>query len=523
MTETVFDELRRYIGFGVSDEAILRRFLPHAIPHFDDIADEFYERALQHDQALRVFTSAEQVERHRRFLRDWLQSLLEGPWDAAYYERRIQIGQVHVRLELPQRFMSAALALIRVALAGVAERECQAAERSELLRALHKLLDIELAIMLESYRDAFISNVQQQERLERDDLRRRLVLSEARYEEIVEKADALITTLDHRGCVMLFNAKCENLCGISRSSAHGASWLELFVPEPDHDLVRARFEQALCGQVAASYEGPLPGDASEHRRVRWHFTTLPDGATPALCAIGIDVSTEHQLGVRMRRTERLAALGTMAAGLAHEIRNPLNAAHLQLSVAERRLQRGDANLAATKAAVTAAAGEMERLGALVQDFLEFAQPQALSLERVDLRRTVESTLGLLSREAERNNVAVTLVPGDQVDVEADREKIGQMLLNLVRNAIEATSAGGHVEVSVAARGPYAELVIHDDGAGIPTDSPVFEPFYTTKEHGTGLGLAIVHRIAMDHGGQVAVQSIPGDTRFSVSLPRNHAE
>jgi PAS domain S-box-containing protein len=520
MTDTVFDELKRYIGFSAADEASLRRFRPAVEAHFDRIVDAFYEQVREHPPAARVFDDPEQVARHKVSLRDWLQGLFEGPWDVEYFERRRRIGRVHVQIELPQRYMFGAMNLIRIALTEVADREWQAPERTQAQRAIHKLLDLELAIMLESYREAYVDRIQREERVERDELRRQLALSEARYEEVVEKAEALITTLDQDGRVLLFNGKSERVTGISRNQARGASWLELFVPREDRDLVRGRHAQALSGQFGVSYEGTPPVITAGACRVRWQFATVPDGGKPALCAIGIDVSNEHELGIRTRRAERMAALGTMAAGLAHEIRNPLNAARLQLNLAERRLQRGDGDAEATTSAVRTAASEMERLGELVNDFLRFAEPQALSLQRVDLRPTLRSSVATLAAEAQSRGVALELTPGEDVAAEADREKIQQLLLNLVRNAIEATGRGGHVDVSVAARGPYAEIVVHDDGPGLATGSPVFAPFYTTKEHGTGLGLAIVHRIAMDHGGQVAVQSIPGDTRFTVSLPRS---
>ncbi|HKP55469.1 MAG TPA: HAMP domain-containing sensor histidine kinase, partial [Polyangiales bacterium] len=181
-----------------------------------------------------------------------------------------------------------------------------------------------------------------------------------------------------------------------------------------------------------------------------------------------------------------------------------------------------ADVEGAKTAVSAADSEVERLGALVQDFLQFARPHPLRLARVDLRRTLESTISLLRPEASSRGVALRLEPGAETLVEIDEEKIKQVLLNLVRNAIEASGDRGHVELSLNADGAQVQLVVRDDGPGVENDAPIFEPFFTTKEQGTGLGLAIVHRIVMDHGGQVAVQSTPGDTRFSVSLPRTRA-
>jgi two-component system sensor histidine kinase HydH len=406
MTETIFAELRRYVRFDAADETTLRAFEPVAARHFEQIVEKFYGRVAKHDEAARVVTDSDQTARHKHALRDWLQGLFAGPWDEQYYERRLRIGRVLMQIGLPQRFMFGAMNVIRTALAQVAERERPEPQRRAVRRALDKLLDIELAIMLESQREAYIEQIQREERLARIDLQRRL-------------------------------------------------------------------------------------------------------------------DAERQLGIRTRRSERLAALGTMAAGFAHEIRNPLNAAHLQLSVAERRLQGPDIDLEASKAAMRVAAREMERLGALVIDFLQFARPQALHLERIDLRRTLESSLGRLVPEAESRGVKLQLQLGEAVTIEADDEKLKQVVLNLVRNAIDAAGSGGWVELSTATSGPYAEVVVRDNGPGIGNDLPIFEPFFTTKEAGTGLGLAIVHRIVMDHAGQVAVQSVPGDTRFTVSLPRTH--
>jgi signal transduction histidine kinase len=127
---------------------------------------------------------------------------------------------------------------------------------------------------------------------------------------------------------------------------------------------------------------------------------------------------------------------------------------------------------------------------------------------------------LLRPEAEVASISLsTHAPNGPVRLELDDEKIRQVLINLVRNAIEASAPGGRIEVTARPNGAVAELVVEDDGPGMPSYAPIFEPFFTTKEQGTGLGLAIVHRIVMDHGGHVSVESKPGQTRFLVTLPR----
>ena len=519
MAETLFEELKRYVRFGAGDEEALRRFAPHATPSFPDVVDEFYARLSEHEQARNIFSGPDQIERLKGSLRDWLGLLFRGPWDEAYYERRARIGQVHVRMELPQKYMFAAMDQIRIALSRIATaRVRDTAVRKRVVEALHKILDLELAIMLETYREEYIASVRDLERLEKLELAQQLAVSEARYDQIVEEAEALITTIDRDGRVLLVNARGEEAIGLSRSVAVGSSWLELFVQPGDRKQAHERQEEALAGAVATPFEGSVPNASGEPgRRIRWHFTTLPGGSGPLLCAIGFDVTEEHDLGLRTRRAERLASLGTMAAGLAHEIRNPINAAHLQLNLARRRLTRAGGDPSVVRA-IELADSEMTRLAALVENFLQFARPHQLRLATGDLRSTADAMVALVGPEAEAIGVHVSVLPGRPVWAEFDDEKMKQVLLNLLRNAVEATTPGGQVSVRVEPRHEVACLEVTDQGRGVPSGAPIFEPFFTTKEQGTGLGLAIVHRIVSDHGGAVEVQSQDGSTTFSIWIP-----
>ncbi len=516
--ETLFEELKRYVRFGPEDEAALRLFRPHAAPRFAGITEEFYARLDQHEEARRVFTGEEQRARLRRSLLDWMERLLTGPWDTAYYEARTRIGRMHVRVGLPQRYMFGAMSLIRDRLAGAAE-ETLAGDPSALrstLSALGKILDLELAVMLETHREAFLEKAQHAERLEREILEVRLAISEARYREIVEAAEALIAVMDAAGQVELLNRRCEELCGVGRDRAVGRSWLELFVGEEQRDEVRARFRAVLGGRRAAPFEAVSP--QRPDRRVRWHLTTLSDAGGAALCAVGLDVTEEHDLALRTRRAERLAGLGTLAAGLAHEIRNPLNAAALQLDVLRRRLARPDVEGARETSEVVG--GEIHRLALLVDEFLQFARPQPLRLAERGLRATLAEVVALLAPELEAQDVRLEVEDGPEVEAEIDAERIKQVLHNLLRNAVEAAGPSGRVQVRVRRKDSGSLVEVEDDGPGLPPDrTQIFEPFYTTKPGGTGLGLAIVHRIVTDHGGTVDCESVPGRTRFTVFLPR----
>jgi signal transduction histidine kinase len=237
------------------------------------------------------------------------------------------------------------------------------------------------------------------------------------------------------------------------------------------------------------------------------------------------------LSRRAQMAEKLAAVGTMTAGLSHEIRNPLNAAALQLSVLERRVHRlpKDAQPPLLEP-LTVVKDEIRRLDHILEDFLQFARPREFAPHPVDVVAVVNRVLDLLGSEAERRGVRLEReVDGALPAVAGDEERLRQVLVNLGLNALEAVREGGLVRVSCRGgeagdRGePTVEVVVDDDGAGVPEESRdrIFEPFFTTKAKGSGLGLSIVHAIVTQHAGRLRVEDSPeGGARFVVTLPRH---
>ncbi len=337
---------------------------------------------------------------------------------------------------------------------------------------------------------------------ERETLRAELEESERRHREVVEAMPAFVMALDADDQIVLWNHRLEQVTGRPRSEVLGQPGRELVGRGGDRTLRRA--------------EGPA-------RLVHWHLTELDGVAAPITYALGTDVTEERAMHRRTLRTERLAAVGTLAAGLAHEVRNPLNSATLQLQVLRRRIEKGNTAPGGLLPVVNIVHDEILRLERLVKDFLAFARPSPLELKRTALDELVGSVLAQLAPEISEARIELKQEFGAQSPVEVDPERLRQVLLNLMRNAVEAMRGGGTLTVRTLATDleGLAGVDIEDTGPGIPDDAPIFDAFYTTKEAGTGLGLAIVHRIIDEHGGQISFDSRPGQTVFRLRLPPGH--
>ncbi len=234
---------------------------------------------------------------------------------------------------------------------------------------------------------------------------------------------------------------------------------------------------------------------------------------------------KRELWRRAQTVEKLAAVGTMTAGLSHEIRNPLNAAALQLTVLERRIQRlPRTSQASLLEPLHLVRDEIRRLDHILEDFLQFARPREFVPQSVDVVPVLTKVLDLLEGEAERRGIRVERQLEPVPPIAGDEERLRQVVMNLALNAMEAIPSGGWLRIvsrpTDGERG--VEILVDDSGRGVPVElrDRIFEPFFTTKAKGSGLGLSIVHAIVTQHGGAIAVDDAPeGGARFVLRLPR----
>jgi signal transduction histidine kinase len=235
-------------------------------------------------------------------------------------------------------------------------------------------------------------------------------------------------------------------------------------------------------------------------------------------------SLRAELGEKNRlleRRNRLAALGEMAAGLAHEIRNPLGAIHLYASVLGKDLEGRERSLEM----VRKISGGVRRLESLVTQVLQFTREIRATVGACDLAAVVDQAVDFAEPLFAQRKVTVTVQGPRPLEVRIDPLLIGQALLNLLRNAAEASHPGGVVQISFAP--PPADsdarqfhLIVRDGGPGIPADvlDRIFNPFFTTKDDGTGLGLAIVHQMVEAHDGTIIVTNpADGGAKFEVRI------
>lgn len=229
---------------------------------------------------------------------------------------------------------------------------------------------------------------------------------------------------------------------------------------------------------------------------------------------------------RIIQTEKMAMLGTFASGLAHEVRNPLNSISLQLSILERRSGPLEEGLAIQfRGLIGIIREEIKRLESLVSDFLQFSRTSRIPYQPADLGSLADEVVRLLRPEARAAGVTLRRQRvGEPVpQLRVDSERIKQVVINLVRNAIEAMPDGGVVTVEDGLQGGHACLVVRDTGPGLPEDLDVFQLFVTTKPKGTGLGLSIAQQIVLEHGGEISASRNAGrGASFTVSLPLNPA-
>jgi two-component system sensor histidine kinase HydH len=271
-------------------------------------------------------------------------------------------------------------------------------------------------------------------------------------------------------------------------------------------LVRIQGASGLLGQDLATVEWDRDGSRGG------------DGLEGLARRVEQVVGQLQQRERDVRRAERLAAVGQLAAGVAHEIRNPLTSVQLLVQTARRDPTAG----ALTDDDLALIDDELGRIERSLRTLLDYARPPQVERTACDPRAVVDGALALVRGRAQQQGVAVRFAPpAEPVALQADASQLRQVLVNLLLNALDAMPTGGTIEVALARDGPAVTVAVSDTGPGIAPDMAqrLFEPFATSKETGVGLGLVVSKRIVEDHGGTLRGFNRPGGgATFAIRLP-----
>ncbi|MDR2512591.1 MAG: PAS domain-containing sensor histidine kinase [Puniceicoccales bacterium] len=273
----------------------------------------------------------------------------------------------------------------------------------------------------------------------------------------------------------------------------------------------------------------------ELRHVRLHLSRLDcEGTTPGgeiiqprHVVILRDITEEKISTEDLLESERTNSILTLAAGVAHEIGNPLNSINIHLQLIQRRLEKAKAtpNTERISESISVCATEIKRLDDIIHHFLEAIRPSHPDLQDIQLLGIIAEVFALLKTQCEDLDIRVTVSIGQDLPViSGDRNQLKQVFFNLMKNAMEAMGQGGRIDIAAEADDEYVHVRIADTGAGIDCDalSRIFEPFFTTKAGGHGLGMMVVVRILRAHGALIGIESVPGQgTTVSLQFPQKH--
>lgn len=330
--------------------------------------------------------------------------------------------------------------------------------------------------------------------------------------------ESAVMAVDRMENILLVNPKTEQIFSLTAGLVIGKKYREIF--KNDDFLID---ELKRTSQYSIVRETVFTDKSGRERtllvaasRLGAHKSSQAEGAV----GIAYDISSRKKLESQAKRAERLSELGTLAAGVAHEIRNPLNA----IAIASQRL-KSEFEVKDDQDGYTKLAGtigrEIERLNRIIADFLALARSGRLEKESVNLKSYLAETVSLLQNEADDKEVGINLECPENLEVLIDLREFKKVIINLIKNSLEAIETGGKIDIECTLRDDKIMIAVSDDGPGIDQENldKIFSPYFTTKPRGTGLGLAISHRIVADHGGSLGAENRKGGgAMFVITLP-----
>lgn len=356
----------------------------------------------------------------------------------------------------------------------------------------------------------------------------RIKESEENYRNLVEGMDDIIFRMDRQGRYLFLNNALKNVTGYSPSDLYQNPAIGHNMVHPDDiKTVKKESEKILSVRKKVSKNIEYRIICKKGKEIWVSQNTYPvknaKGKIVGVEGTIRDIDEKKKIEEQIRRSERLASIGELAAFIAHEIRNPLAAISNSVGILKRDLKlSGD-----DKTLLDVVIEESERLNNIITDFLNFSQPVRFVFTKNDIREVIDDTVFLLEQDGRfKSNIEINKIYEDNLPkVSMDLDWIRKVFWNLLVNAMEAMAAGGQITIDVKKSSlgnrKAVQISTTDTGNGIPLSEfdKIYQPFYTTKSTGTGLGLAIVHRVIEGHKGTINVKSkVNEGTTFTMKLP-----
>jgi PAS domain S-box-containing protein len=496
-----YKDLQAYVGWSEEDVTRVKGASGVISASIDHLIEDFYAEIKKHPDALRVITGGEaQIARLMESLKAWLRESLSGRSDVEYVTRRWNIGLRHAEIGLNPAYTSAAMSRLRNGIVDILATAnlYSPFEFQQLVQSFNKLLDLDLSVIQDAYQTEYL----RREKLAEHER------SEVKFSRLVEAAAGMVVIVRDDATIVYFSPSSEKLSGFRQFDVLGKSFSQLILPGAARKDVLKAISDTFAGELNAEFETPLLCRDGGHRWFAWNTRRLDDyEGEPAVLAVGQDFTERREAHERMLRSERLAGIGQMITGIAHESRNALQRIQsctemLELEVESnteaqrllRRLQEAQDNLL--------------RLFDEVRNFAAPIQLEEASVQLDAIWREAWESLSTLRRGRE----AAVREDCDNANlkIEADRFRLVQVFRNLLENSLAACSDPVLIQVECRDaqwKGESAvEVRVRDNGPGLSAAArqSVFEPFFTTKTKGTGLGMAIARRIVEAHGGQITV-------------------
>ncbi|MCA9169848.1 MAG: PAS domain S-box protein [Planctomycetales bacterium] len=523
-----YRDLQRYLDWTEQDRLRVLEIRAVVLPHLEDLTDDFYAEILRHEATASVLTEgAGQIARLKQSLSVWLEQLVSGQYDEAYVAARWQVGLRHTKIGLHQVYTNAAMARLRRAIHRILQKSLDCPDTMwATIESVNKLLDLDLAIIEDSY---------EHHRLETEKLAERQ-RSEQKFRNLVEAAACMIVILRDDLSVAYFSPFAERLSGYECDEVVGRPYEELFSAHGDTSAVWCEWLYAIRHLPVSNCELSIRSRDGSVRWLAWNIIRLDDfDRAPAVLAVGHDITEKRRSAELLLQSERLAAIGQTITGLAHESRNALQRINSCTELLEFEVEENAQAIQLIRRIQQA----QDDLARLFDEVRSFAAPIQLDRSTCSLPSIWRDAWHHLQNEQRGRQIEFSEdVEEATARASVDRFRLTQVFRNLFENSLAAGADPLTIRVTCRALpGPpnrlrpvadeseasQLEIRVIDNGPGLDDRArrQVFQPFFTTKAKGTGLGMAIAHRILAAHGGSIAVEeSTASGAEFVLTLPRN---